>query len=85
MTPTGITVTALNESGSAVGNPLNGVLRNEGGKKYSFTLIPVRSFGATTGGIKRLRYTITGTGKNESGATVAVTGTTQEKPLLDVK
>ena len=85
MTPTGITISALNESGNVVGNVLNGTLRNEGGKKYSFTLIPVRSFGAVAGGIKRLRYTITGTGKNESGATVAVIGTTQEKPLLDVK
>jgi len=85
MTPTGITITALNEAGNAVGSTLTGTLKNEGGKKYSFILIPVRSFGVTTGGIKKLRYTITGTGKNESGATVPVSGVQQEKTLLDVK
>jgi len=85
MTPVNITITALNETNTPVGAPLTGTLTNEGNRRYSFTLIPTRSFGNTPGGIKRLRYTVGGLSKDASGNTITVTGTTQEKQISDVK
>jgi hypothetical protein len=85
MTPVTITVTALNEAGTTVGSPVTGNLVSEGNKRFSYTLIPTRSFGTTGGPIKRLRYTVGGLAKDAAGNTITVTGAQQEKLLSDVK
>jgi hypothetical protein len=84
MTPTTITISAFDAT-TAVGPSITGTLKPEGNKRYSFTLIPTRSFGNVAGGIKKLRYTVKGSGKDADGNTIAVSGVEQEKILFDVK
>ncbi len=87
MDPKTVEITAIDTSakGNVIGAVLTANLKNEGGKRYSYTFIPLQAFGTAPGGISKLKFTVKGNGKNESGNTIVLTSPEQEKLLLDIK
>lgn len=86
MTPKTVTVALYDQSDAMVGQPKTWNLVSEGNKLFSYSFIPNFSWTLPAGTVlKKFTYRFDGTGTDAQGKPIAVTGTTNEKPIDALK